>query len=297
MDRKQKLFLALFIVGTVIGVFIIVVSGGVLQPARTRPFRAAPGTQRDAARPLFSDTVPHSDPPDEDLQTGPPPEADFPPAPDDVLAPSLPPGPAPEALSPVDQVILHARLSYEPRTGVERIEELLRSLKNIAEAARLYTAKADLLLAMDPPDIARADAAVAEALEYAEGASERDEARCVQVEILRRTDRGDEALELAEQIASGEGPDTAGKFSAGLMHAAMHRERGDIDAAEQAYRDLMRRAARAGDSLGARAEDVYRQAGLNLVHMLREAGKREQANAAAKEIEEQLQAFRGPGGP
>ena len=297
MDKAQKLFLAVFIGGTLVGVLILVLSGGVLQQVRTAPFRAAPGSQLDGARPLFTETDIDTGPSDEGVRTDEPPE--FAPAPprDDVRTPSLSPAPAPEELGPVDRAVLEARHAFEPRTGVERIKELLRSLDTMAEAARLYTAKADLLLAMEPPDIARAESAVLQALEYAEDTGERDEASCVQVEILRRTDRADEALELAGRIASGEGPATAGKFRAALMHAAMQRERGDVEAAERAYRSIMGHAARAADTLGARAEDVYRQAGLNLVHILRQSGKRQQADAAAKEIEEQLQAFRGSSGP
>jgi hypothetical protein len=289
MDKSQKLALILISAAILIGILVMVISGGVLPTVRQSTFRAAPGTQRDAARPFVTETAAEADTPlAEDGQA-----PELPDLPDASSERDTPEQPAvmavpEEELSPMDRAILRAQNALNPQTGVERIEELLRSLENLAHASKLYAAKAGLHLRIDPPDLEGAAAAASEALRYAEEPGERDAAACVQIDVLRGAGDVAAAQEQAAQIMSGEGPVTSGKLRAALLYAAIKREAGDVTAAAKAYRDVMAQVADTGDPLGDEGEDLYRQAALNLVQTLREAGQREAADAAAEEFDERV---------
>lgn len=297
MDKSQKLALAVISAGIVIGVVIIIVSGGALPTLQQGTFRAAPGKQLESARPIVSETAQEA--PAQNSDGG------NPAAPGDSSAetreedaePIASPVDAGEELSPVDKVILQARNALEPRTGVEQIEELLRTLENLGKASQLYAAKAELHLRFEPPEIEEALLATSEAAKYATDAEERGQAQYLEVVILQQSGNVEEALERAAQAISGDGPASAGALRTALLGATWKRESGDPESAAKAYRDIMRSAAAAAGSVGRPAEDVYRQAGFILVQLLREAGDREEADAVAKEVEEQWARFRkGTGG-
>lgn len=293
MDKSQKLALVFISIGIFIGVLVLVVSGGGLQTIGQSTFRAAPGKQLDAARPMYSDTAQEAP-----VQSNGAPEPLVPPEgfknahprESDQTSRSSPSADAPQ--SAADKVILEARNALDPRTGIDRIQELLWTLENLAEISRLYTAKADLYLRCDPPDLEGAAAAASEAVRCAEEPDVRDEAGFVQADVLRQSGDIEAAQEVAARIVSGEGPLTAGKLRAGLLQAEMKRAAGDTEAAAAAYRDVMRRIAATQEPLDGQSTDLYRQAALNLVQMLRQSGNREEADAVAEEASRQLSRLR-----
>ena len=127
---------------------------------------------------------------------------------------------------------------------------------------------------------------------FADGHDVRDEAGFVQADVLRQSGDIEAAQEVAARIVSGEGPLTAGKLRAGLLQAEMKRAAGDTEAAAAAYRDVMRRIAATQEPLDGQSTDLYRQAALNLVQMLRQSGNREEADAVAEEASRQLSRLR-----
>jgi hypothetical protein len=292
MDRTQKLALAAITGGILIGVIIIVATGGVFPSVRQSTFRVAPGKQLETARPFLSDTAKEAA-----VEGAPPlpkqPQASPTASPNQAEEEArLSPSHSEPVLSPVDKAILQVRNAMNPRTGVERIEELLWSLENLGKASQLYAVKAELHLQFTPPDLEGASAAAAEALEYAAEPEDRDQAGYVQADVLRRTGDSEAAKRAAEKVMSTEGSLTAGKLRAGLLQAEIKRAEGDTGAAAKIYRDIMQRIAGAGTLRDAQLCDFYRQAALNLVHMLRESGRREEADVVAEEAEKHLSQFR-----
>ena len=71
----------------------------------------------------------------------------------------------------------------------------------------------------------------------------------------------------------------------------MTRDGGDAAAAVSAYRKVMRLAVGAGDVARAEAGDVYRQAAWSLAQLLREADRRDEADAVAEEAARELARF------
>lgn len=292
MDKTQKIALALITAGIFIGVVIIVASGGGFPTVRQSTFRAAPGKQLDTARPLVSETA------KEGGVDGAPPlprqaEGSAPASPDQgeeerplsVSHSGL-------VLSPEDKAVLQARNALNPRTGVEIIEELLRSLEHLGKASELYAVKAELYLRLTPPDLEGARAAAAEAVKYAAEPEDRDQAGYVRADVLRRAGDSEGAERAAAAVVSAEGPLTAGKLRAGFLQAELRRAAGDAEFAAERYRDIMERIAGAGMLGDAPSRDFYRQAALNLVQMLRASGRREEAEALAEDAEKQLSRFR-----
>ncbi len=295
MDKSQRVALAVISAGILIGVAVIIISGTGLPSIQQVPFRAAPGKQLESARPFVTETAQEAA-----VTAGPDaPAADTPdslnprPATDDPAQGA--PEPAAE-LSPVDRALQEARHAFDPWTGVDRIEALLRSLENLGRASELYAAKAELYLRVDPPDFEGARLAVSQAVACASTAEERDEARYAEMEVARRSGDVERARELAQAFASEDGPVSAGKLRAALLGATMTRDAGDAAAAVPAYRNVMRLAVAAGDVAGPQAGDVYRQATLSLVHLLRESGRRDEADAVAEEAARQLPRFRAVAG-
>jgi hypothetical protein len=181
-----------------------------------------------------------------------------------------------------------ARNALNPETGVERLERHLRSLQNLGEASEVYSAMARLYLQTDPPQAGRAAEAVEAALTHARDARERDQARYVEVEMLRTAGRNEEAQAKAEALLSEEGPVTAGKIKMAMSMAQLRQQQGETAKAETAYRRAMADALSAQEALGPQAMDFYRQAGLNLVLLLRGNDRREEAEALAAEVERRL---------
>ncbi|HPA02899.1 MAG TPA: hypothetical protein PLB67_00600 [Candidatus Hydrogenedentes bacterium] len=290
MDKSQKVAVAVISAGILIGVAVIVVSGTGLPSFQQMPFRAAPGKQLESARPFVTETAQEAA-----VTAGPDaPVADMP----DSLNPRpasdepAPGAPAPSGeLSPVDQALLEARHAFDPWTGVDRIEALLRSLENLGRASDLYTARAELYLRVDPPDFEGARQAVSRAVACASTAEQRDEARYAEIEVARRSGDVERARELAQALVSGDGPVSEGKLRAALLGAAMTRDGGDAAAAVSAYRKVMRLAVGAGDVARAEAGDVYRQAAWSLAQLLREADRRDEADAVAEEAARELARF------
>ncbi|MEA3364787.1 MAG: hypothetical protein U9Q79_04020, partial [Candidatus Hydrogenedentes bacterium] len=130
------------------------------------------------------------------------------------------------------------------------------------------------------------------ALKYAAEPEDRDQAGYMQADVLRRTGDMETAARAAEEIMSTEGPLTAGKLRAGFLQAEIRRAEGDTGAAREIYRDIMRRIAGAGTLRDVQLCDFYRQAALNLVQMLRESGRREEADVVAEEAKKHLSQFR-----
>ncbi|MGI6461475.1 MAG: hypothetical protein ACOX5J_15535 [Candidatus Hydrogenedentales bacterium] len=293
MDRSQKLALAVFTMGIVVGVAILVISGTELSSVQQVPFRAAPGKQLGSARVFVTETAQEAAVPTRPGE----PEAETPartvrarPAFDK----SVPSTPLAETLSPVDQAIWEARHTFEPWTGVDRIRELLRTLENLGKASELYAAQAELFLRMDPPELAKAQEAALESVNYASTREERDRARWTEAEVAQRSGEVERAWELASGLASEEGPVSEGKLRAALLTATLARNREGSAAAETAYRDVMRLAVTAGNLSDPHCTDVYRQAAWNLVHLLRESDRRDEADAVAEEAARHLELSHGP---
>ncbi|MFO7976740.1 MAG: hypothetical protein R6V12_19170 [Candidatus Hydrogenedentota bacterium] len=297
MDRTQTIALALITLGILVGVGIIVATGGGSATVRQSTFRAAPGKQLEEARPIVSETAKEAPtegapelPRSRDTSDTASPEQR-------EEEPSLPSPPPEPALSPVDEAVLQARNALNPQTGVDRVEELLRSLENLGKASQLYAVKAELRLRFVPPDLESAGAAAAQALQYAAEPEDRDQAGYIQAEVLRRAGDIEAAKEVAADVMAAEGPLSAGKLRASLLQAEMSRAAGDTKSAAEIYRDIMQRVAGAEASRKGQWRDFYRQAALNLVQTLRESGKREEADAIAEEAEKQLAVLGGAHGP
>lgn len=288
MDTAQKRAIIVLLAGTLVGLIVLLASGGAPHETKRVEYRVAPDKVLPQARPLLSKDEPES------------PAA---PAPSVAAAPSSAPGmpdapAAPQAalpsresqpaqgaaLSETDEAIARSFAAPSPLVGVDYIAAYLASLKQSSEASRLYSTMGQLYARAEPPDLS----GLAQSLESARAAAQTPEdlhyAEYVELDALRMAGESEEAGRRAGEVLGRDEPVTVSRLRTALLAAQLDVEAGRTEEAQTRFETVMRDSRDNRDALGSEGVELYRLAGLHLTRLLRERGEHARADALAETV-------------
>ena len=175
--------------------------------------------------------------------------------------------------------------AFNAATPEEAIAQLMAGLVASAET---YTALGSLHAQTNPPNLAAAEAAFAQAAALAQSAEERTAVAYAHAGTLRAAGKPLQALETVQRILRETLAATAKSAELRIVAGDLLVESGDADGAERAYLKAAEEALALFDSAGADARAVYRQACLRLAQHYRATGEPGKADGVARTMRARL---------
>jgi hypothetical protein len=251
---------------------------GARSSSKSTKFRARSGSMRENIMPLMSKTQERMD------ET---------PTPSGGTSSGGEPGPAKQHTLLVHESVI-ARIAEEaldnpsPQEALDGLQEHLDGPHDTAEDADIHNAMAQLKLKIMPPDVEGAQASADDSSRLAKSPEEHHRAAFVQATIAQFRGDSEAALELAETALARIDEPTQAGLRLGLMAAALHEGKGNLDQSTRAYRRVMNEAATIASEPSGTVVESYRLATMKLTAVLRKQGDYEGAESLAREARAQL---------
>lgn len=188
----------------------------------------------------------------------------------------------------IERLLQEAVNAPIPEEGIAQVTEYLAQLDQVAEASRLYAALATLYMKSSPtpPDIVQE--LLARAAAVAINPEDRLYAARVEAEILQQCADANDALARVREALQADNVETLDTLQLRLMQGDLEERKGDLVAAEAAYKELTKRSWAARETLGPRAADLYRLACLRLARLYRKTGRDREADTLARTVRTRL---------
>lgn len=175
--------------------------------------------------------------------------------------------------------------SYSPEAGLQQLEAALALPHDREDAALLHEAQGQLYAQLDPPDYAQSQAAFEQAVEKADDQDLKEEILYKSVQALMQAGLDEEAgaaaaAQLAERPPSGE---TGYKLQ--LLQGQLFERAGKIEAAEDAYQEVLHAVGELPPALGKDAAlSLVRLAGLRLTALYRKQDRSQTADELSRNL-------------
>ena len=155
-----------------------------------------------------------------------------------------------------------------------------------SQDSHLYGALARLSIQVVPPDTAGATEAANAALDLAQTPEDRHRAAYVEATVLQFGGRLEDARKAVRAMLEREQTATLPGLKLGIFEGSLAEQGGDAEAAEQAYRNVIRQTRAMEDGEQAQLSDSYRLATLKLARLYRRTGRSKEAERLVSEIQQ-----------
>ncbi len=188
-----------------------------------------------------------------------------------------------EELSANERAVREALNSLDPARAIEKLEAV--AAEGSGDMAPVHRALGELYGRLDPPDLARAQAAFARARALALTHEDRHAAVLAEVEMLILQGREDLARVELDTALAGEDLNTVSGVKLGVLHGQLQERAGDLAGAEAAYKAAFDRAIRMDPAI---AEEGLRLAALRLAQTYHAQTRHTEAEAVAHAMQRRL---------